>query len=132
MIAVIEQQRVQRRKPAGERKGGAKILEFTYPGTRRTQPIKRDSWRTAQQIRRPTREHAPLSRTIPRDNKPVPRQLPAVGKIPAAIGGLLKEMPRTHLLLAAVLAASLSIPLGFRLSILPHPQGTIDLPVIED
>lgn len=132
MIAVIEQQRVQRRKPAEERKGGAKILEFTYPGIRRTQPLKRDSWRTAQQIRRPKRKHAPLSRSIPREKQSVPHPLPAVGKIPAVIRGLLREMPRANLLLAAVLAASLFIPLAFRLSILPHPQGTIELPVSED
>ena len=132
MIAVIEQQRVQRRKPAEERKGGAKILEFTYPGIRRTQPLKRASWRTAQQIRRPKRKHAPLSRTIPRDKSPVLRPLPAVGKFPAAIRELLKTIPRANFVLAAVLAASLFIPLGFRLSILPHPQGTIELPVGED
>ena len=132
MIAVIEQQRVQRRKPAGERKGGAKILEFTYPGIRRTQPLKRTSWRTAQRIRRPKRKHAPLSRTIPRVKNPALCSVPALGQFPAAIRDLLKKIPRANFLLAALLAASLLIPLGFRLSILPHPQGIIELPVSED
>jgi murein DD-endopeptidase MepM/ murein hydrolase activator NlpD len=132
LIAVIEQQRVQRRKPADEHKGGAKILEFTYPGVRRTQPLKRASWRTAQQIRRPKRISSPPSRTVTRTKTPARRPLPEAEKIPEVIRGLLKKIPRANLILAAVLAASLLIPLGFRLSLLPQPQGEIELPVSED
>jgi murein DD-endopeptidase MepM/ murein hydrolase activator NlpD len=137
LIAVIEQQRVERRKPAVERRGGAKILEFTYPGIRRPRPLKRASWRTAQQIRRPKRITEPPSRairnrTIPRVKRPVLRPIPAAASFPAAIRGLLKKIPRGDLILAAVLASCLLIPLGSRLSFLPYPQGNIELPVSEE
>ena len=132
MIAVIEQQRVQRRRPANERQGGAKILEFTYPGIRRPQPIKKTSWRTTQQIRRPKRVTAPRSLTIPRKKTPDLRSFQRTPRFPGKIRGLLKRIPRADLILAAVLALSLLIPLGFRLSFLTPPQGEIDLPLSED
>ena len=132
MIAVIEQQRVQRRRPANERQGGAKILEFTYPGIRRPQPIKKTSWRTTQQIRRPKRVTAPRSLTIPRKKTPDLRSFQRTPRFPVKIRGLLKRIPRADLILAAVLALSLLIPLGFRLSFLAPPQGEIDLPLSED
>jgi murein DD-endopeptidase MepM/ murein hydrolase activator NlpD len=132
LIAVIEQQRVRRRRPANERQGGAKILEFTYPGIRRPQPIKRTSWRTTQQIRRPKRVAAPRSLTIPRKKTPDLRSLQRTPRFPVKIRGLLKRIPRADLILAAVLALSLLIPLGFRLSFLTPSQGEIDLPLSED
>jgi murein DD-endopeptidase MepM/ murein hydrolase activator NlpD len=137
LIAVIEQQRVERRKPAVERKGGAKILEFTYPGNQRPRPVKRTSWRTVQQIRRPKRVSADRGRGIrnPKtgaDKPPVNRPLPGAVNFPAAIWLLVKKIPRADLILAAVLALCLLIPLGFRLSFLTPPQGKIDLPASED
>jgi murein DD-endopeptidase MepM/ murein hydrolase activator NlpD len=132
LIAVIEQQRVQRRRPANERQGGAKILEFTYPGIRRPQPIKKTSWRTTQQIRRPKRVTAPRSLTIPRKKTPDLRSFQRTPRFPGKIRGLLKRIPRADLILAAVLALSLLIPLGFRLSFLTAPPGEIDLPLSED
>jgi len=48
------------------------------------------------------------------------------------IRGLLKKIPRGDLILAAVLALCLLIPLGFRLSFLTPLQGEIDLPMSED
>jgi murein DD-endopeptidase MepM/ murein hydrolase activator NlpD len=132
LIAVIEQQRVQRRRPANERQGGAKILEFTYPGIRRPQPIKKTSWRTTQQIRRPKRVTAPRSLTIPRKKTPDLRSFQRTPRFPVKIRGLLKRIPRADLILAAVLALSLLIPLGFRLSFLTAPPGEIDLPLSED
>jgi murein DD-endopeptidase MepM/ murein hydrolase activator NlpD len=137
LIAVIEQQRVQRRKPADERKGGAKILEFTYPGIRRPQSLKRTSWRTAQQIRRPKRISAPSTTiihnpTLSRVKKHAPRSVAGAGGFPAVIRGVVKKIARADLILAAVLAACLLIPLGFRLSFLPQPRGQIELPVSED
>ena len=132
MIAVIEQQRVQRRRPANERQGGAKILEFTYPGIRRPQPITKTSWRTTQQIRRPKRVAAPRSLTIPREKIPDLRSFQRTPRFPVKIRGLLKRIPRADLILAAVLALSLLIPLGFRLSFLTAPPGEIDLPLSED
>jgi murein DD-endopeptidase MepM/ murein hydrolase activator NlpD len=132
LIAVIEQQRVQRRRSANEREGGAKILEFTYPGVRRPRPIKRTSWRTAQHIRRPKRGAAPRIRTLPGAKAPELRAFPRAPRFPAGIRGLLRKIPRADLILAAVLALSLLIPLGFRLSFLTPPRGEINLPVSED
>ncbi len=132
MIALIEQQRVQRRRPANEQKGGAKILEFTYPGIRRPRPIKRTSWRQVQQIHRPKRGNIPRSRTIPSAKAPQIRALPRPRRFPVEIRGLLERIPRADLILAVVLALCLLIPLGFRLSFLTPPQGEIDLPVSED
>jgi murein DD-endopeptidase MepM/ murein hydrolase activator NlpD len=48
------------------------------------------------------------------------------------VRGLAKKIPRADLILAAVLALSLLIPLGFRLSFLTPPQGEIDLPMSVD
>jgi len=45
---------------------------------------------------------------------------------------LLKRVPRADLILAAVLALCLLIPLSFRLSFLTPPQSEIDLPASED
>jgi len=132
LIALIEQQRVQRRRPANEQKGGAKILEFTYPGIRRPRPIKRTSWRQVQQIHRPKRGNIPRSRTIPSAKAPQIRALPRPRRFPVEIRGLLERIPRADLILAVVLALCLLIPLGFRLSFLTPPQGEIDLPVSED
>jgi len=132
LIAVIEQQRVQRRRPVNERKGGAKILEFTYPGVRRPRPIKRTSWRTAQHIRRPKRGTAPRLHILPRAKTSDLRTFARVPRSSEEILGLLKRIPRVDLILAAVLALSLLIPLGFRLSFLPPPQGEINLPASED
>jgi murein DD-endopeptidase MepM/ murein hydrolase activator NlpD len=132
LIAVIEQQRVQRRRPANERKGGAKILEFTYPGIRRPRPIQRTSWRQAQQIHRPKRGISPRSRTIPSAKAPEIRVFPRTRRFHVEIRGLLKRVPRADLILAVVLALCLLIPLGFRLSFLTPPQGEIGLPGSED
>jgi murein DD-endopeptidase MepM/ murein hydrolase activator NlpD len=132
LIAVIEQQRVQRRRPASERKGEGKILEFTYPGIRRPRTIKRTSWRQAQQIRRTKRGSSPRSGTIARVKAPEPRTSPGTRRFPLEVRGLAKKIPRADLILAAVLALSLLIPLGFRLSFLTPPQGEIDLPMSVD
>lgn len=45
---------------------------------------------------------------------------------------MLKRVPRADLILAAVLALCLLIPLSFRLSFLTPPQSEIDLPASED
>ena len=132
MIALIEQQRVQRRRPANEQKGGAKILEFTYPGIRRPGPIKRTSWRQVQQIHRPKRGNIPRGRTIPSAKAPQIRALPRPRRFTVDIRGLLKRVPRADLILAVVLALCLLIPLGFHLRFLTPPQGEIDLPASED
>jgi murein DD-endopeptidase MepM/ murein hydrolase activator NlpD len=132
LIALIEQQRVQRRRPANEQKGGAKILEFTYPGIRRPKPIKRTSWRQVQQIHRPKRGNIPRGRTIPSAKAPQIRALPRPRRFAVDIRGLLKRIPRADLILAVVLALCLLIPLGFHLRFLTPPQGEIDLPASED
>lgn len=132
MIAVIEQQRVKRRRPANERKGGAKILEFTYPGVRQPQPRKLDSWRRVQQIRRPKRGTSRCTRVVPHAKAAEISTFSRTGKLTSVIRGLLKKIPRGDLILAAVLAICLLIPLGFRLSFLTPLQGEIYLPVSED
>ncbi|MBN2553769.1 MAG: M23 family metallopeptidase [Spirochaetales bacterium] len=125
MIAVIEQQKVQRRKPAKEQGGGARILEFTYPGQRRPPQIKRSSWRTVQRIRRPPRRAVLRTHAIPR------AKAPAAGK-PFRIRGLLENIPRADLILAAAAALCVLIPLGFRLPFLAPAQGPIELPTGAD
>ncbi|UCF97673.1 MAG: M23 family metallopeptidase [Spirochaetaceae bacterium] len=130
MIAVIEQQRVGRRKPANEQRGKPKILEFTFPGLRQTSPVKRTSWRTVQQIRRPKRGSKPGGHA--RLKTPATRTTSHPRSFPRGFPKILKNLSRADLILAAVVALCLLIPLAFRLSFLAPEQVEIELPVAED
>ncbi len=134
MIAVIEHQRVQRRRAANDRRVESKTLELTFPGIRRIQPAKPITWREVQQIRRPKRVIASEARDAwpklaPKEHDLSRRIRPKGNRAKTA---LLKRLSRVDLIMAGALILCLLIPLGFRLSFLAPVEVEIELPASED
>ena len=121
MIAVIEHQRVKRRRATNDRRVESKTLEFTFPEIRRIQPAKPTTWREVQQIRRP--------KIAPKEYD-LSRRIRLKGN--RAKTALLKRLPRADLIMAGALILCLLIPLGFRLSFLAPAEVEIELPASED
>ena len=121
MIAVIEHQRVKRRRATNDRRVESKTLEFTFPEIRRIQPAKPTTWREVQQIRRP--------KIAPKEYD-LSRRIRLKGN--RAKTALLKRLPRADLIMAGALILCLLFPLGFRLSFLAPAEAEIELPASED
>ena len=121
MIAVIEHQRVKRRRATNDRRVESKTLEFTFPEIRRIQPAKPTTWREVRQIRRP--------KIAPKEYD-LSRRIRLKGN--RAKTALLKRLPRADLIMAGALILCLLIPLGFRLSFLAPAEVEIELPASED
>ena len=121
MIAVIEHQRVKRRRATNDRRVESKTLEFTFPEIRRIQPAKPTTWREVKQIRRP--------KIAPKEYD-LSRRIRLKGN--RAKTALLKRLPRADLIMAGALILCLLFPLGFRLSFLAPAEAEIELPASED
>ena len=145
MIAVIEHQRVIRRRTTNDRRVETKTLEFTFPGIQRIQPAKPATWREVQEIRRPKREIAPKGRDVLPKITPKGRDvLPKIAskdhdlsrrilpKGNRARTVLFKRFSRVDLIMAGALILCLLIPLGFRLFFLAPVEAQIELPASEE
>jgi len=134
MIAVIEHQRVKRRRTTNDRRVETKTLEFTFPGIKRIQPAKPATWREVQEIRRPKREIAPKGRDVlpkiaSKDHDLSRRILPKGNRARTV---LFKRFSRVDLIMGGTLILCLLIPLGFRLSFLAPVEAQIELPASEE
>lgn len=134
MIAVIEHQRVTRRRTTNDRRAESKTLEFTFPGIWRIQPAKPTTWREVQEVRRPKRMIVPKGLDarpkIASKDHDLSRRIRPKGNRAKTV--LIKCFSRVDLIMAGALMLCLLIPLGFRLSFLVPVEAEIELPASED